>query len=109
MPLSSLVRGLGAAALTGAVIRRLEMSMAATTAAQRAAAASERARPARELHDSVAKTLHGISFAAPALPASLRRQPDLAAQLALTVSAGADTAVRAPAMPVGARRKQVDR
>ncbi|GAA3268894.1 hypothetical protein GCM10020218_008710 [Dactylosporangium vinaceum] len=81
--------------------------MAATTAAQRAAAASERARLARELHDSVAKTLRGISFAALALPASLRRQPDLAEQLALTVSTGADTAVRESRELLAALRRDV--
>ena len=49
---------------------------------------------ARELHDSVAKTLRGITFAALALPASLRRQPALAEQLATTVSEGAEAAAR---------------
>ena len=62
--------------------------------AQRTAAAAERARLARELHDSVTKTLRGVSFAALALPTSLRRQPALAEQLAATVSAGAAAAVR---------------
>jgi signal transduction histidine kinase len=42
----------------------------------------------------VAKTLRGVSFAAVALPTLLRRQPDLAEQLAATVSEGTDTAVR---------------
>nr|BFE59535.1 hypothetical protein GCM10020063_040610 [Dactylosporangium thailandense] len=107
LPMTDLVCGLGAAALTGAVARYLEMSMAATAAAQRAAAASERARLARELHDSVAKTLRGVSFAALALPASLRRQPDLAEQLALTISAGADTAVRESRELLAALRRDV--
>jgi signal transduction histidine kinase len=62
--------------------------------AQRAAAADERARLARELHDSVAKTLRGVSFAALALPQSLRRHPDLAERLADTVSTGAAAAAR---------------
>jgi signal transduction histidine kinase len=47
---------------------------------------------ARELHDSVTKTLRGVSFAALALPSSLRRHPSLAEQLAATVSEGATAA-----------------
>jgi signal transduction histidine kinase len=62
--------------------------------AQRSAATSERARLARELHDSVAKTLRGVSLAALALPSSLRRHPELAEQLASTVSQGATAAAR---------------
>ncbi|WP_432837409.1 sensor histidine kinase [Dactylosporangium sp. CA-092794] len=94
LPMTDIVCGLGAAALTGAVARYIDMSVAAMAAAQRSAAASERARLARELHDSVTKTLRGVSFAALALPTSLRRHPDLAEQLAMTVSEGADAAVR---------------
>ena len=43
------------------------------TAAERAARADERARLARELHDSVAKTLAGIGYTASALRMSLGR------------------------------------
>jgi signal transduction histidine kinase len=68
--------------------------VAVVASAQRSAAASERARLARELHDSVSKTLRGVSFAALALPSSLRRQPELAEQLASTVSRGAMAAAR---------------
>jgi signal transduction histidine kinase len=42
----------------------------------------------------VTKTLRGISFAALALPSSLRQHPALAEQLASTVSAGAEAAAR---------------
>jgi len=52
----------------------------------------ERARLARELHDSVSKTLRGMSLAAVALPGSVRRQPALAEQLAGAISAGAAAA-----------------
>ncbi|GAB2627353.1 hypothetical protein Aab01nite_80680 [Paractinoplanes abujensis] len=93
-PMLVLVCGAGAAVLTAALHRYMRASIAMTVAAQRSAAASERARLARELHDSVAETLRGVSFAAVALPSSPRRKPALAEQLAATVSRGADAAVR---------------
>ncbi|WP_341720764.1 histidine kinase [Micromonospora sp. FIMYZ51] len=93
-PMINLVCGYGAAVVTATVARYLDASVAAVANAQHSAAASERARLARELHDSVAKTLRGVSFAAVALPTLLRRQPDLAEELANTVSTGADTAIR---------------
>ncbi|MDQ7905724.1 histidine kinase [Phytohabitans sp. ZYX-F-186] len=93
-PMIDIVCGFGAAVMTAALARYIEVSVAAVASAQRSAAASERARLARELHDSVSKTLRGVSFAAVALPSLLRRQPDLAEQLAATVSEGTDAAVR---------------
>ena len=51
----------------GAALRRLIDDQAEAQAS--AAAAEERARLAREMHDSLAKTLRGIAFAAGALPA----------------------------------------
>ncbi|MET7392773.1 ATP-binding protein [Dactylosporangium sp. NPDC005572] len=93
-PMVSVLAGLGAAAATGALQRQLDLAVAMVAEAQRSAAASERARLARELHDSVAKTLRGVSFAALALPSSLRRHPALAEQLAGTVSRGAEAAAR---------------
>jgi len=93
-PMVALLAGLGAAAATTALRRHLDLAVEVIGAAQRSAAASERARLARELHDSVAKTLRGVSFAALALPSSLRRHPALAEQLAGTVSRGAEAAAR---------------
>jgi signal transduction histidine kinase len=94
IPVADVIAGLATAALTAALTRYIALSIETARAAQRSAAASERARLARELHDSVAKTLRGISFAAVALPSSLRRHPGLAEQLAATVSTGAETAQR---------------
>ncbi|MDI5940527.1 histidine kinase [Micromonospora sp. DH15] len=86
----------GGAALAGVLLGTRAWPLWAVDAllgvAQRSAAASERARLARELHDSVAKTVRGVSFAALALPASLRSGPELAEQLANVVAAGADAA-----------------
>ncbi|GIJ75756.1 Signal transduction histidine kinase [Micromonospora phaseoli] len=109
-PMMNVVFGYGAAALTAALTRYLDATVAAVAGAYHSAAASERARLARELHDSVAKTLRGVSFAAIALPTLLRRQPDLAEELASTVSAGADTAIReARELLTGLRRDPLDR
>ncbi|WP_434740457.1 sensor histidine kinase [Micromonospora sp. SH-82] len=93
-PMIFIVCGIGAAVVTATLARYIDASVTAVAGAHHSAAASERARLARELHDSVAKTLRGVSFAAVALPNLLRRQPDLAEQLASTVSVGADTAIR---------------
>jgi signal transduction histidine kinase len=94
IPVADVIAGLATAALTAALTRYIQLSIDTAHAAQRSAAASERARLARELHDSVAKTLRGVSFAAVALPSSLRRHPELAEQLAATVSTGAEIAQR---------------
>ncbi|MER7277817.1 histidine kinase [Dactylosporangium sp. NPDC000244] len=93
-PVLCILAGFGAATATNALVRFMALSVDTISRAQQSAAASERARLARELHDSVAKTLRGISFAALALPQSLRRQPALAEQLAMTVSQGAEAAAR---------------
>jgi len=93
-PMATVVTGLVAASITAATVRHVDLLVDVIAAAQRAAAASERSRLARELHDSVAKTLRGVSFAALALPASLRSRPALAEQLASVVSSGADAAAR---------------
>jgi signal transduction histidine kinase len=93
-PMATVVTGLVAAAVTAATVRHVDLLVEVIAAAQRAAAASERARLARELHDSVAKTLRGVSFAAVALPASMRSRPALAEQLAGVVAHGADAAAR---------------
>jgi signal transduction histidine kinase len=93
-PMAGAVAGVGAAMATATLTRYLELSTRLVASAQRSAAASERARLARELHDSVTKTLRGVSLAALALPSSLRRQPALAEHLAGTVAAGATAAAR---------------
>lgn len=91
-PMATVVTGLVAAWVTASTVRHVDLLVEVIGSAQRAAAASERARLARELHDSVSKTLRGVSFAALALPASLRGGTGLAEQLAGVVAAGAETA-----------------
>lgn len=73
----------GAALFTGE-LRRLMLErddalQSARSSLIRAAAAEERARLSRELHDSVAKTLQGIALSAAALPRLAERDPALAA------------------------------
>lgn len=93
-PMAGALAGVGAAMATTALTNQIEFSAQLVVSAQRSAAASERARLARELHDSVAKTLRGVSLAALALPSVLRRQPALAEHLAGTVVAGATAAAK---------------
>ena len=93
-PMAGVLAGIGAALATAALSRYLELSAQVVASAQRSAVAFERARLARELHDSVTKTLRGVSLAALALPSSMRRQPALAEHLAGTVLAGANAAAQ---------------
>ncbi len=70
------------------VMRALATSHALRTAAE------ERARLAREMHDSLAKTLHGIALGASALPVWVRRDPDRAAEAAEQLANDAERAAR---------------
>ncbi|WP_432843137.1 sensor histidine kinase [Dactylosporangium sp. CA-092794] len=91
-PVAQLLAGIAALAVSRALVRQMRANLHRVALAQRDAAALERARLARELHDSVAKTLRSMSLAAVALPGSVRRQPALAEQLAGAISAGAAAA-----------------
>jgi signal transduction histidine kinase len=109
IPPATLLAGIGLAGIRNLVITHVERTVHVVASAQRSAVASERSRLARELHDSVTKTLRGVSFAALALPASMRRHPALAEQLASTVSEGADAAVdQARQLMAGLRLDRAD-
>ncbi|KGN38361.1 sensor histidine kinase [Knoellia subterranea] len=58
-----------------------------------AAATEERTRLARELHDSLAKSLQGIALTATALPLQVERQPERAVESASAIREMATTAV----------------
>ena len=58
------------------------------------AAQSERARLARDMHDSLAKTVSGIGFAALALASKIERDPHAAAEEARRLAADARQATR---------------
>lgn len=59
-----------------------------------AAKHAERARIAREMHDSVAKSLHGIGLAAAALPTWLERDPQAGIVRAAEIRRAAEIATR---------------
>lgn len=59
-----------------------------------AAAAEERARLARDMHDSLAKTLRGIALSAAALPAWARRDPQRTALEAERIASAIEIASR---------------
>jgi len=59
-----------------------------------AAAAEERARLARDMHDSLAKTLRGIALATAALPMWTRRDPERAVEESVRIAADVEVASR---------------
>ena len=81
------------AAAAAEVRRLLEVQAATNTALGEAtrlsAAAEERARLAREMHDSVTKSLHGIALAATALAGTVARRPEQAEEGARALAAAA--------------------
>jgi len=87
------------ATLGGAALRRLLDSQARISrrlaVVERAAAvADERARLARDMHDSVAKTLHGMGLAAQALAAWAEREPEQVGPRALELAEAAAEGAR---------------
>jgi signal transduction histidine kinase len=77
---------------TGAALRRLIDDQAEAEAT--VATAEERARLAREMHDSLAKTLRGIALSAAALPMWVSRDPGRAATEARRIAADVEIASR---------------
>jgi signal transduction histidine kinase len=91
-PLLYLVAGLAGIRLRG-IYAELAAEQTARHDAERAvAAAEERARLARDMHDSVAKTLRGTALSAQALPMWMERDPERALATAREISHAADTA-----------------
>lgn len=87
------------AGFAGVALRRQLDDFAAQEEALRAAevvaaAAEERTRLAREMHDSLAKTLRGLAFAAAALPSWLVRDPARAKSESERIVAAAEIASR---------------
>jgi signal transduction histidine kinase len=84
-------------AALGSIMRALhEAAMIEQSKARRysedAARDRERARLARDMHDSVAKSLHGIGLAAAALPRWADNGPEAVAHKAVELQAAAETA-----------------
>lgn len=87
-------------AALGATISRLSAQQVlarheSTLALQAAAAAQERLRLARDLHDTVAKSVQGVALMASALPRWMDRDLDVARSQARAVAEGARQAVSA--------------
>jgi signal transduction histidine kinase len=76
----------------GVALRKLIDDLADADAT--AAAAEERARLAREMHDSLAKTLRGIALATAALPMWTRSDPERAVEESARIAAGVEVASR---------------
>lgn len=87
-----LMLGLVATGLRRLLRVQAEAAEREARAGNQAAAADERARLAREMHDSLAKTLHGIALSAAALPRWVDRDPDSARSLVQHLSEAARTA-----------------
>ncbi|MGL5864215.1 MAG: sensor histidine kinase, partial [Phycicoccus sp.] len=89
---------LATVAAAGAAIRRMALrqrrvEVAAAADRASAAAAQERLRLARELHDTVAKSVQAVALTSAALPQWMRRDPARAARLAQNISIQAHQAV----------------
>jgi signal transduction histidine kinase len=100
--------------IIGAVVRHhvealLEARHQVAEAVAAIGAADERARLAREMHDSVGKSLHGISLGAKALSRAAERDTDQARELASSLAESADRAAReARTLLVALRKGQTD-
>ena len=115
----ALVAGLPALVLgvcvIGAMVRRnvqamIETRKQAAEALAAVGAAQERARLARDMHDSVGKSIHGISLGSKALRRLVDRDPGQARELAGSLADAADQAAReARALLMSLREGQVDR
>lgn len=99
----------------GAVVRRnvgalIDARHEVAEAVAAVGAADERARLARDMHDFVGKSLHGISLGAKALCRTVERDPVLAGQVAASLAESADQAAReARTLLVSLRAGQTDR
>lgn len=102
-------------ALIGAVIRQSTLARVAAQAEvaetlSAIGAAEERARLAREMHDSVGKSLHGISLTAYAMRRAVDHQPELLPDLADGLASASQTAAaEARRLLIALRQDQHDR
>lgn len=84
----------GAAAVRTLLVRQAQIEAELVVAQTEAATAQERSRLARELHDSLGKTLHGMALLAGALPRWLERDPARAAAEARVLGGSAELAAQ---------------
>jgi signal transduction histidine kinase len=101
---------IGGAAVRDLLLRQAQAEAALRAAHELAAHGEERARLARELHDTLGKTLHGISLLAGALPVWVERDPRRAVRDAGALVAAADSGARqARELMTGLRADRLDR
>jgi len=82
----------GAAAVRAVLIRQAVVEAELATAQRERAAAGERMRLARELHDKLGKTIHGIGLHASALALRIEADPGGSPQAALALARAAEHA-----------------
>ncbi|MFT4288471.1 sensor histidine kinase [Nocardioides sp.] len=82
----------GGAAMRAAIIAAAELESNLHHERETAAVAEERARLARELHDSVTKSLYGMAMLADTLPSTIESSPELAMRRAADLATAARTA-----------------
>lgn len=100
----------GGAAIRGLLVRHHETAATLAESAMQAAAAGERTRLAREMHDTLAKTLHGLALSASALPRLVEDDPAGAATVADRLSVTAERAsAEARALIVDLRTDDLER
>lgn len=92
LPLLYPLAAAGGAGARGLLDRLLETERELAEHLRRTAVVDERSRFAREMHDSLAKTLHGIAFSARAVAAWATRSPERAAADATTLAGIAEQA-----------------
>lgn len=85
IPVLLVLVAVGSAAIRRLLLERAEAERQTLREREDAAISADRARLARELHDSVAKTLHGISLQAAGLERHVRADPERAAREAATI------------------------
>ncbi len=83
--------GIGAA-VRSVHLEQVEVMRALATSQSLRSGAEERARLAREMHDSLAKTLHGLALSASALPTWVARDPARAQRIAGELAGDAERA-----------------
>ena len=91
-PLLYLLVALGARAVLLLLVEQARSGERLRAAAAETVAAEERARLAREMHDSLAKTLHGIALSADGLRNWVHRSPQVAAERAHDLARAAEVA-----------------
>lgn len=101
LPALALLGGVGAASVRGLLLRKAAAEAELSAAVRTAAASEERARLAREMHDSLGKTLHGIALTASALPGYVTRRPDEAVAHAEQVAHAAEVAAQEARLLIG--------